>query len=209
MADRALIEAKKAEYGTQIHIWGRSGDGALRDLQGQLGTTLNDQVAEFVRTVGNIYIDAFEIVLSGDDQGLMSALAQTRLAAKRCPLPPNLLMISDNGSGTNYFLDLATGDVISYDSFYVIPGQEIRRFKDFDEFVNWVFDQAKPAEEWGRKHWPEGHKKPNHSPAEGTVGPDQMPIHPEVEQQFKELEQQFERLAELLPPDEKPPHQQT
>lgn len=124
--------------------WGISGDRAVSRVEGELGVRLEQQLRDFVREVGNLRVAPFSILIAGDEEGLYSAVTQTRpLWTKHPPLGQRGLIKVMEHAGEDYLYDPTNERVCAYDALHSVGGAETMCWDTFSGFVEWVVDEAK------------------------------------------------------------------
>jgi hypothetical protein len=138
------ITDRLRKEGLSGRTWGFRGDEAIKRLEGGLNISLGIELREFVSNIGNLMIAPFEVVLAGDDAGRYSAVTQTRALWKSRPAleRSRAIQIMDH-AGEVYLYLPQDGRVCSYDAFRPVPGEEVSVWSSFDQFIEWLFAEAK------------------------------------------------------------------
>lgn len=143
MADRKWLEEKKAERGIDVHIWGRCDVDARRQIEEELGIQFDEQIATFIETVGNAGIGGATLLITGSDGADWNCITETRRCRASTSGFPNQFVLIMGGE-TNCFYNAETGDVECYESvpLNIEPNARLQHFDGFDEFVEWLIDEA-------------------------------------------------------------------
>jgi len=142
MWTRAILERRLQENGLQGGCWGRLGSAAVRKLEGELGRELEREIRDFAENVGNLLVDPFNVVITGNDGAGMTCVSETRnLHIEKPGLDERVVKIMDHAGESYLFLE-ESGAVEAFDSFCVVAGQATQRFVDFGSFLEWVFAEA-------------------------------------------------------------------
>lgn len=138
------ITERLRKAGLSGRTWGFRGDEAIKRLERGLDISLGVELRDFVAAVGNLMIVPFEVVLAGDDAGRYSAVTQTRALWKCRPAleSSRAIQIMDH-AGQVYLYFPQDGRVCAYDSLRPVPGEEVSVWSSFDQFIEWVFAEAK------------------------------------------------------------------
>jgi len=123
--------------------WGRIGRRARIELEQELGIVLDGELGEFAENVGNFRVNPFNVLVTGDENALLTAASETRsLRASPCfHLPHTYVKIMDH-AGESYLYDAATGRVVAYESLNATLGSETLTWPNFRAFLEWLIEEA-------------------------------------------------------------------
>jgi len=142
MLTRTLLERSLQENGLQGRCWGRVGSAAVHDLEAGLGRALVGDLRVFAENVGNLLVDPFNVITTGDEAGHMTCVTETRtLRIEGTDFDGGVVKIMDHAGESYLFLD-ESGAVETFESSCVAVGQATQRFADLASFVDWVLSEA-------------------------------------------------------------------
>ena len=142
MATCDWIYEKKASSGVDVRVWGQRGRESCSEIEDGLEVTLGDELESFVETVGNVSIGPFMLAIAGGVGSEMSAIAETKASRESARLPLSLVKIMDH-AGESYFYDTLSFEVVVFDSLNIDRSMPTLSFGSFDEFLNWLFEEAR------------------------------------------------------------------
>jgi hypothetical protein len=143
MADKDWVNTTGNRLGVETRIWGASGRSVCERIEGQLGVILGDELTEFAETVGNASVGPFMIAVGGNEQGQMSAVAETNSARMvNNDLPRSYVKVMEH-AGESYFYDSQSHEVHAFDSLNIDPAMKTLSFSGFNKFLEWAFTEAK------------------------------------------------------------------
>ncbi|HUU83203.1 MAG TPA: hypothetical protein VM243_06830 [Phycisphaerae bacterium] len=109
-----------------------------------LSIRLGQQLRGFTTGIGNLRVDPFNIVVAGDDEGRFSTVTETQcLWSENPPLRKAKFVKLMEHAGEIYLYNPDTERVAAYDAFRPVTGEETLTWESFDQFVEWVFEEAR------------------------------------------------------------------
>lgn len=148
MWSASKVAKRLIDAGVSGRVWGLRGPEAVARIERGLGVALGEQLRHFVSAVGNVMVSPFEIVLGGDDAGRYSAVTQTQMLWNEYPaLKQSKLVQVMDYAGEVYLYHPEDERVSAYDSLRPVLGEETFSWNSSEEFIGWLFDEAKHMKE--------------------------------------------------------------
>jgi len=142
MLTRAHMERRLQDYGLQGRCWGRFGSAAVDELEAGFGHSLVDDLRDFAENVGNLLVDPFNIIITGDEAGHMTCVTETRgIRIKGAGFDRGVVKIMDH-AGESYLVLGGSGAVEAFDSLNVAADQATQRFSGLASFIDWIISEA-------------------------------------------------------------------
>ena len=147
MWSREQIEKRLINQGLQGRTWGRRGHEVVQKLEAELKFSLDLDLALFAESIGNLMVDPFSIIVTGDTYGEMTCLTESKnIGLLDSSSRIKGIKIMDH-AGESYIYIRGKSVVNVYDSMYLDSNNIIMQFNNLSQFIDWIIKEAKLIQE--------------------------------------------------------------